>query len=284
GSAKAAARNIAIDYRSMQRSTANDLAITEIDAPVRVSPGEAFMITAWVKSPSQQEISYELRRGPQTLAAGRTNVGTGTSRLTFRDAAGDTGGQGYTLRIRSNAPNGDDDPVPENNTAKVLIGVEGPRPLLLVSASQNSGLARLITAGGMKVKTETPTNIDWSLEQLAQYSGVLIENVPADQISKRGMESIAAWLTETGPGLMMTGGKHAYGPGGYFKSPLEPLMPVSMELRQEHRKLALAIVVAMDRSGSMAVTAGGGRTKMDLANLAAVEVLDLLSPIDEFGV
>ncbi len=34
----------------------------------------------------------------------------------------------------------------------------------------------------------------------------------------------------------------------------------------------------------MAVEVGGGRTKMDLANLAAVTVLDLLSPTDEFGV
>ncbi|MCI0660462.1 MAG: VWA domain-containing protein [Acidobacteria bacterium] len=52
----------------------------------------------------------------------------------------------------------------------------------------------------------------------------------------------------------------------------------------EHRKFSLAIAVVMDRSGSMAVEVGGGRTKMDLANLAAVTVLDLLSPTDEFGV
>src|SRR5262249_42659220 len=156
---------------------------------------------------------------------------------------------------------------------------EGLRPLLLVTSSQNSGLARLIESGGMKVETEAPQNFDWSIERLAQYSGVVIENVSADKITKRGMESIAAWVAETGAGLMMTGGRHAYGPGGYFKSPLEPLMPVSMELRQEHRKLALAMVVAMDRSGSMSAPAGGGRTKMDLANLAAVQVLDLLSPM-----
>jgi hypothetical protein len=98
------------------------------------------------------------------------------------------------------------------------------------------------------------------------------------------MENLAAWVKETGAGLMMTGGKNAYGPGGYFRSKLEPVLPVSMELRAEHRKLAMAIVVAMDRSGSMAMSAGGGRTKMDLANLAAVQVLDLLSPMDEFGV
>ena len=57
-----------------------------------------------------------------------------------------------------------------------------------------------------------------------------------------------------------------------------------MELRQEHRKLSLAIVVALDRSGSMTAPVGGGRTKMDLANLGTAEVVDLLGPMDELGV
>ncbi len=277
---RSATRGVAIDYRSHQRSTANDLAIAQIDAPVSVTPGEAFMITAWVKSPVQQEIGYELRRGGQTLAAGKTNITSGLHRLTFRDTADDPGAQGYSLRITGNG----DDPLPENNTAKILIGVQGPKPLLVVTSSQDSGLAKLLASGGMKVKTLLPDQNDWSLDLLAQYSSVLIENIPAEKIGERGMETIASWIAETGAGMMMTGGKNAYGPGGYFKSPLEPLMPVSMELRQEHRKLSLAIVVTMDRSGSMAVPVDGSRTKMDLANLAAVQVLDMLSPYDEFGV
>jgi len=278
--ARAASRGIAIDYRSLQRSTANDLAIAQIDAPVTVTPGEGFMITAWVKSPASQEVNFELLRGGQTLAAGKTTVTAGLNRLTFRDLAEAPGAQRYTIKITGSG----DDPIPENNSAKVLVGVQGPKPLLLVTPSDNSGLARLLTSGGLKVKTSRAADCDWSLDALAQFSGVVIENVQADKITTRGMEAISAWVTETGAGLMMTGGKHSFGPGGYFKSPLEAVLPVSMELRQEHRKLALAIVVAMDRSGSMAVPVSGGRTKMDLANLAAVQVLDLLSPLDEFGV
>ncbi|HET8797817.1 MAG TPA: vWA domain-containing protein, partial [Thermoanaerobaculia bacterium] len=76
----------------------------------------------------------------------------------------------------------------------------------------------------------------------------------------------------------------SFASGGYFRSPLEPLLPVSMELRREHRKLNMAIVIAMDRSGSMGMPAGGGRTKMDLANLSAAVVLSMLSPQDELGV
>jgi Mg-chelatase subunit ChlD len=281
---KAAARGVAIDYRSLQRPSANDLAVAQVDAPVTATPGEAFMITAWVKSPLQQEITYELRRGGQTLAAGKANASVGLNRLTFRDLAGEPGAQGYTIRVSATQNGSGDDPIPENNSAKLLVGVQGPRPLLLVSSSANSGLARLLSAGGMNVKLAAPESCDWTLDSLAQYSGVLIENVPAEKISSSGMESIATWVSEAGAGLMMSGGKHSYGPGGYFKSPLEPILPVSMELRQEHRKLAMAIVVAMDRSGSMGATVGGGRTKMDLANLAASQTLDMLTPMDEFGV
>ena len=79
------------------------------------------------------------------------------------------------------------------------------------------------------------------------------------------MNNIAAWVTDSGNGMMLTGGKMSYGPGGYFKSPLEPIMPVSMELRQEHRKLSLALVVALgplrihDRAGRQRPNQDGPR-------------------------
>ena len=278
--AQAAARGIAFDYRPMQRTSANDVAISHIDAPETVNPGESFMLAAWVHAPISSEISFELLRGNQRLAAGTRKVSAGLSRLIFRDKATQPGTYQYTVRIVGIEP----DPVPENNTAKVLVGIKGPRPILHVTTASDSGLARLLQAGGLDIKTAPPSAFHWSLDELSGYSAVLVENVLADEIGLHGMENLAVWVQETAAGFMMTGGKHAYGPGGYFRSPLEPIMPVSMELRREHRKLSLAIVVAMDRSGSMSMTVGGGRTKMDLANLATVEVFDMLSPMDEFGV
>ena len=97
------------------------------------------------------------------------------------------------------------------------------------------------------------------------------------------MQNLAAWLTQAGGGLMLTGGRGSYGCGGYYKSPLDPLLPVSMELRREHRKLSLAIVVALDRSGSMACPASDGRPKIELADLATAEVVNMLGPTDQFG-
>ena len=71
-----------------------------------------------------------------------------------------------------------------------------------------------------------------------------------------GMETLASWVENTGSGLAMTGGQKSYGPGGYFKSPLERVMPISMEMRKEHRKMSVAVVVALDRSGSMSMPHG----------------------------
>ncbi len=278
--AQAAAQGIALDYRSMQRASVNDVAISHVDAPEVVTPGESFMIAAWVHAPIPGEISFELLRGNQRLASGTRKVPSGLSRLIFRDKAAQPGTHQYTVRIAGT----ETDPVPENNTAKILVGIEGPRPILHITTASDSGLARLLQAGGLNIKTAPPSAYRWSLDELSGYSAVLIENVLADEIGLHGMETLAVWVKETGTGFMMTGGKNAYGPGGYFRSPLEPIMPVSMELRREHRKLSLAIVVAMDRSGSMSMSVGGGRTKMDLANLATAEVFDMLSPMDEFGV
>ncbi len=278
--AQATARGIPLDYRFMQRATTNDVAISHIDAPETVNPGESFILAAWIHAPVPSEISFELLRGNQRLAAGTRKVPSGLSRLIFRDKTTRPGTHQYTVRIAGS----ETDPVPENNTAKILVGIEGFRPILHVTTAAGSGLARLLQAGGLDVKTAPPSAYRWTLDELSGYSAVLIENVLADEIGLRGMENIAFWVKETGAGFMMTGGKHAYGPGGYFRSPVEPIMPVSMELRREHRKLALAIVVAMDRSGSMSMTVGDGRTKMQLANLATAGVFDMLSPMDEFGV
>jgi Mg-chelatase subunit ChlD len=278
--ARAAARGIAIDFRPMQRPAANDLAIARLEAPSEVAPAESFLISAWVHAPAAQAVSYRLRRGERVLAEGQQALAAGLNRLTFRDRAGEPGNQGYTLEVQGAG----DDPVPENNRARVLVGVGGPRPVLHVTESKNSGLARLLERGGLKIKVAAPAECDWSLEGLSKFSAVVLENTPAEKVGTAGMEALAAWVRATGAGLVMTGGRNSYAPGGYYRSPLEPILPVSMELRQEHRKLALAIVVVLDRSGSMSVPVAGGRQKMDLANLGTAAVLDLLGPGDEFGV
>jgi len=279
--ARAAGRGVAVDYRLLTRPQIGDVAIQSFLTPPSVLPGEAFTLSAWVQAPVDQKIEYQLKRGDVIISSGSKQITAGSTRLMFRDRATTAGVNEYTVTIQGT----NSDPCPENNAARALVGVEGTKPLLVVSsAGEKSGLVKLLRAGSVEVVGKTPDDCNWSLEELARYSAVVIENVPAGKIGMSGMEAIASWVENTGSGLLMTGGQKSYGPGGYFKSPLERIMPISMEMRKEHRKLSVAVVVALDRSGSMAMPAGGGRVKMDLADLGTVQVLDLLSPMDEFGV
>jgi Mg-chelatase subunit ChlD len=279
--ARAAGRGVAVDYRLLTRPQVNDVAIQSFLLPQSVLPGQAFVLSAWVQSPTEQDIQYELQRGDEIISSGHKRIAAGLTRLMFRDRAGQAGVNEYHLTVQGPK----DDPIPENNSARGLVGVEGAKPVLVVSAAgDHSGLVKLLRGGGVAVVGKSPTECDWSLEASSQFSAVILENVPAGQIGMTGMATLASWVETTGSGLAMTGGQKAYGPGGYFKSPLERVLPISMEMRREHRKLSVAVVVALDRSGSMAMPAGGGREKIDLADLGTVQVLDLLSPMDEFGV
>jgi hypothetical protein len=279
--ARAAGRGVAVDFRLLARPQVGDVAIQSFLTPQSVQPDQAFAMSAWVQAPADQEIQYQLQRGDDIISSGTKKISAGRTRLMFRDRATTAGVNEYTVTIKGEQ----DDPVPENNSARALVGVEGAKPVLVVSSvGENSGLVKLLRGGAIEVVGKTPAQCKWSLEELSQFSSVILENVPAGQIGMSGMETLASWVEETGSGLAMTGGQKSYGPGGYFKSPLERVMPISMEMRREHRKLSVAVVVALDRSGSMSMPAGGGRIKMDLADLGTVQVLDLLSPMDEFGV
>ena len=123
---QAAGRDISVDYRLLRRAAVNDLAIFQIDTPESVTAGESFMLNVWVQSPIGQQVSYRLSRGSQTLVSSSRVFSVGLTRLTFRDSSEKAG----TIQYVFNVSAGPDDPVPENNTARILVGVEGQKPLL----------------------------------------------------------------------------------------------------------------------------------------------------------
>lgn len=276
---KAAGRRIPVDYRHLARDTSSDLAITSFSAPGLVSPGESFLLAAEIFSPVQQQAQIGLHNSGQLISSFTRNLRRGKNSVVLSHVAGKASVSHYELRVTGSVV----DPVPENNQALAICEIVGQKPVLVVSNNEKNPLASMLKQAGRPVLLMKPGQIQWSVEFLAGYSAVVLDNVSADRVTQHGMSVIAAWVQHLGGGLFMTGGKNSYGTGGYYQSALEPALPVSLELRSEHRKLALALMVVMDRSGSMAAPARGDRTKMDLANIAAASSMDLLSPLDEFG-
>ena len=169
---------------------------------------------------------------------------------------------------------------PGNNEANRWIEITGGPRVLMASKYVDDPLAGSLRDQGFAVEVVSdPAAL--RVGQLAGARAVILNNVPAFEVPAEFQEALNFYVREQGGGLLMVGGKQSFGSGGYFQSALDPLLPISMELKNDHRKLAVSLAIVMDRSGSMAAGVAGGKTKMDLANNGAAAAIELLGMQDE---
>ncbi|MEX1117931.1 MAG: vWA domain-containing protein [Terrimicrobiaceae bacterium] len=263
-----------MDIRLFPAPVGEDFRVGEIEAPRRVAPGQGFLLQASVFGTKDDDLDYEVLCDNVKVGGGRVAVrgGRGTLRLSGRLESG--GARRYEIRILPKS-----DTRPGNNAAGHWVEVTTSGTVLLITAYADDPLSGVLKAAGFAVETILdPQNLHPGY--LAGPRVVILNNVPAHELPPEFLASLDFFVREQGGGLLMAGGRKSFGSGGYFESPLDALLPVSMELRQEHRKLAMAMAIVMDRSGSMSAAVSAGTTKMDLANEGAARAIQLLGPAD----
>lgn len=271
---------VPIDYRHFEVLRAGDVAIRALSLPENVSPLEPFQGSVEVQAGRAASATLSVLRDGQPFVTRTVDLLPGANRVPFRDVLADGGLHVYEARLELTG-----DPLEENNRGEGVVRVEAaPRLLVLNDDGQPGNLARALAAARLPVDVERAAEHPLTLDALEGYRAVILENVPAGAFGRQKLERLAQFVEDLGGGLMLTGGRRSFGLGGYYESPLDDLLPVSMEMREEHRKTRAAIAIALDRSGSMAVPVGGGKTKMDLANLGTAAVVRLLSRGDSVAV
>ncbi len=272
------ARHVPLDFRLIRDEMENDYRLGRVSFPERVQVGEPFLISIAVRGSSDATFPLLLRRNGQLLTESSVTLVNGTATLEFTDRIARPGGYEYQAEIRPV-----NDTHPGNNLASRWIEITGGPRVVLATRYSDDPVAKALQALDFTVETVSdPSQLKPGL--IAGARAVILNNVPAHEVPTDFMKSLDFFVREQGGGLMMAGGGHSFGSGGYFQSPIDSLLPVSMELKSEHRKLAVALAIVMDRSGSMAVGVAGGMTKMDLANSGAANAIDLLGPMDQITV
>ncbi|HWA26171.1 MAG TPA: VWA domain-containing protein [Lacunisphaera sp.] len=271
-------RGVPLDYRLVGESAAVDYRVGGLMAPNRVLPGEAFLVDFVVTGSKDAHVPWEVWRAGRKAGEGMADVRRGVARVRLTDRLGGSGAAHYEVRIKPVQ-----DAQADNNLAGAWVEVTGGPRTLLITPFTDDPLAPLLKAQGLDVEVVTdPARLGAAM--LAGARCVVLNNMPAHRLPAEFMGALDFWVNEQGGGLMMAGGPSSFGAGGYFSSPIDPLLPVSMELRNEHRKLTVAMSIILDRSGSMAVGAGGGLTKMDLADAGAARAIELLGDMDAVAV
>ncbi len=115
---------------------------------------------------------------------------------------------------------------------------------------------------------------------------MILVNVPATVLGQARMEALQRLVAERGKGLVVIGGDQTFGLGEYADSALEEALPVTVQPPDRDQVATLALVLVIDRSGSMAATDTADRraNRLDLAKEGAILAVETLKPGDQAGV
>jgi hypothetical protein len=187
----------------------------------------------------------------------------------------------------------------ENDRADSNTIVKG-EPRTLVLAGDEVVAAELVdalVAQRQQVDTIVPEALPTDFAALATYDSVVLVDVPRIRLSDRQLAALQVYVRDLGKGLVMIGGPDSYGAGGYTKTPLEETLPVDMGVRDRQKQPDVALVVVIDKSGSMDAChcnsfdggmGGGtqisGTRKVDIGKEAILRAAAAMSERDELGV
>lgn len=267
-------------YRRLGGGGGPDVAAGGIATPEEVEPRSAWVVRYSILASTPVETEYVLSRNGLVVARGKAQLRRGENHFFIRDTVDDQVVLEYRLETATAG-----DSVPENNSSRAVLKVRGaPRALVVAHGAEDGLVSRALRAAAIPVDLVDPRDFPAEASLLEPYRLVVLENCRVSDFPGRGVAALAEAVKAGVCSLLVTGGNNAFGMGGYHRSPLDPLLPVEMELRTDVRRGSLAVAMALDRSGSMAVPTGDGRTKMDLANLGAAESIRLLAGRDQVAV
>lgn len=275
-----AARGVTVDFQSFSGDALPDAQISQLNVPSRVYQGQSFTVTVQVTANHDTAGTLVLYQNRTPVSSREVTLRRGDNTFTFRDTAADTGVVTYEARLISEG-----DSCAQNDSMGGYVYVQGAPKLLLVEGRQGEGseMAAMLSAAAMQYETVLPAQLPYDAEQLRQYDGVVLVNVDYDAADEEQWAALDSAVRVLGRGLTVIGGDSSYALGGYRGSRLEDMLPVTIDVRNKLDLPSLALMLVIDKSGSMS-DGMFGTTRLELAKEAAMRAAEVLTPNDQVGV
>lgn len=255
-----------------------EVQMAAVEAPTQVRQGEPFFVEVVVSSNRDTEGHVDLYRGDIQIGdvdAPPVKIKKGENRFRFQQTLLGQRQETFAARLRDC-----DDTLLDNNEAEAIVYASGkPRVLLIDSdPDETDSLRWALDEQSIDVDVRPPEGIPSDLSEMQGYECLILSNVPATSMTMRQMDLIGIYVQDLGGGLIMLGGDQAFGLGGYYRTQIEEILPVRSNFEKEREKPSLAMMLVIDKSGSM------GGQKIELAKDAAQAAVELLGPKDAIGV
>ncbi len=281
--AAAVAAGVPIDVVPLDQAKVPDVRLASVHTAPRANAGEALDLRVVTESTTAADVELRVFRDGQLIRKGNAKIAAGEDVLHLREVAGDPGFHRYDVEV--SALDAKQDQAHEDNSGSAFVRVRGEAVALILERDPPlaRGLQKALESAAFKVTVAGPTGVPADLAAFAAYDLIVLSDIAASDLATSQLDALASYVRDLGGGLLLMGGDHSLGPGGFGKTPVEEVSPVSFDLKQERRRASLAEVIAVDYSGSMGMSAGSN-TKLELANEAAVRSAELLGAGDRLGV
>lgn len=255
-----------------------EVLVAGVTAPPDARAREPFDVVVDVRATAPQRAHVRLLRDGVVRTAETLALTRGTQRLRLADSSDSPGVLQYEVVVEA-----EHDAVPENNRAGATVAVRGPAQVLYVSPAPDRAGAALLRAQGIDVTVIPPPALPSRSAALDGTDAVVLDEVEAERVTAAQREALAEYVERRAGGLLVTGSGAAFGPGGWAGSRIEEILPVTMRPPARRDAADAALVLVLDKSGSMAELEQGSR-KIDIAVQAAVPLVDLFGVSQTLGI
>ena len=276
------ARGIDLHVRRFEPQARDDLLVEAVHLPDEMRLGETFEIAIDVASTTATTLTLHLHKNgaPNPLEPHKeVELRGGRQQIKMQARVTEAGPVVFTARFDSQAVPAELNRRAGNDEASVVGEVRGRPRILLAGVGGDQHLASALKVDHLDVDVVGGSAVPESFEELRAYDLVIFSDLPAGAVSTPAREALNRYVRDHGGGFIMIGGENSYGLGGWGRTSVEGLLPVRFEGERQREQPKLALVLVIDKSGSMS-----SEDKLDLVKEAARATARTLDPTDELGV
>jgi len=170
--------------------------------------------------------------------------------------------------------------VAESPKLEVVLPVHGPYRVLYFGDLQQNAASEIanLLGPGFELTQVNPAQVSNLATALSRSDVVVFDDRPADSIPRDAEQRVLDAVVNEGLGLVMSGGRAAFGSGGWHDRPLEAMLPVELVQKEEKRDPSTTLVIVIDTSGSMT------GVRVQLAKEVSRLAMRRLLPHDKVGI
>lgn len=274
---------VKVSWHTFDQDKTSEVRVVGVTVPDDLKVGQPYEVTAEVWSTEKQTVTLNLQQDefPNGLEPFKTvELREGKNLVKFKSDAKHAGATTYRLSLAKV----EHDTEKQNNVAVMTAPVKGRPNVLYVEGGilREPGTAgylqRALEHENIDVTVRGPTGIPSNPKELEKYDLVLVSDVPAHLMGAGQMAALDTYVKSMGGGLIMAGGEDSFGSGGYERTMIENMMPVRFDSEKIKEQPDIALVLVLDRSGSMQ------GPKLEAAKESARVTAEVLSPNDYISV